>query len=210
MWDATQEAQDAQGCPAATLVSVASGRKRHTTRRTSRAKTTKLGRLQRRIIVDIFKRMWEAGHERGELGEDWVRWVPKHHVDEVTPASSASASKALKALEKRRLMLVRRNDGGRAHTVRLSDAGLDYAMRELDGTHAKEARRRLRSANLPAAIRRSVPKFYVELRSSSTDSERRAALQAFTEAYGAYLDSSDAEDYGLLERLIALRKELTS
>ena len=68
------------------------------------------------------------------LEHTWVRWIAKQHMDDVTPANAVSLSTALKSLRERKLIMVRRNEGGRAYSACLSSARFDYAMRLLDGT----------------------------------------------------------------------------
>ena len=210
MWDRSDAKSAARDRPAVTLVCEVSGGERQHRRHTKRATTAKLGALQRRIILNLFNSIWDKARDEhgGVLDAVWVRWRPKEHVDQVSSASSAAVSKALAALESRRLVAVRRHPGGRAHTVTLSDAGFDCAMAMLDGTYAAAQRRSRIRGQMPAKLRRAVMGFYAELRSGKADDDRRRKLRRFTDMYRMYVTDADA-DAGLLEELIALLDDLS-
>ena len=70
MWDATQDAQDARGRPAATLVSVASGDERHTKGHIKRGRE-RLGKWQRFLLLEAV--------EPTRLAEGKVKWSALIH-----------------------------------------------------------------------------------------------------------------------------------
>ena len=150
MWDVTQEAQDARGRPAATLVGVVSEDERHTkghiTAKRGRAGRKKqLGRLQRRVLVWLLGRHQHIEHHGTDSERRMLinRGVPWLRVNERLGVTSGDLSRALqgsapgqRSLVARQLVSLYRS-GRRTTHVRLTPSGRELA--QVFGPQAEKA-----------------------------------------------------------------------
>ena len=192
MWDIISSIPASVEHPAVTVYTVASGDERHTTRHTRSltggVKTTRLGAVQRRVLMTVLKLALDtvSGTRRSE--EDiWVPWRPEAFMStERTSAERVAVSKALATLHKRRLLMVRRHEGGRAQAVRLTAPGRDIAWELYSHGGRTLEQEQVRLANLlRAEVRRAVyrglPRTPVVRPQRGAPREARAIRQALLE-----------------------------
>ena len=201
VWDTTQVQDSPTRHPAVTVETVASRDERHHGRHTKRSggvKTSKLGAVQRRVLMRVFILAGDKAVEGAiPLTEAWVPWKPKQQdlMPDFTPEEASSLSKALVSLEGRRLLMVRRHEGGRAYAVRLTVPGYTIAMELLNfGGQTIEQKRDANVKRLDANMRAAAPVVQRELRRSGLSDERRARLQRFADLYDLLV--GDPEDRG--------------
>jgi len=161
-------------------------------------KTTRLGAVQRQVLMRVLNLAWDRAAEDGTSPElAWAPWQPKRQglMENVTTGEASVLSRALVSLEERRLLMVRRHPGGRAYAVRLTRPGFDVAMElQAGGGRTIEQQREALAALLPAGIRVAVPIAYRELKRSDLDDEHREALARFVNLYDVW--TGDPEDRG--------------
>ena len=200
MWDAVFARPFAIARPAATVYSVASGAERHTKRHTGGVRTAKLGAIQRRLLVALLNLAWDEARDKSvDLTDARVRWKPsKAPPPGFDPEKDAPAlSKALASLHKRRLVIVDRHAGGRAHAVRLTTPGVDVALsiQRLGGRTVDHASARL-SRLLPADLVSAVPIAQRQVRRTGIPDEYRDALRLFLDLYERWTGDPDVDVRG--------------
>ena len=135
--------------------------------------------------------------DRTDPTDAWVKWEPKKQglLPNFTPKEASSLSKALVSLEDRRLLMVRRHDGGRAQAIRLTVPGFDVAMelQRINGRTVEQGREEMAQL-LPAWIPAAAPMAYREIKRTGISPGYRDALQSFVELYDLW--TGDPEDRG--------------
>ena len=202
MWEAILT-HDAPGAsPAGTVECVGTRDERrhvrHTKKRSGGVRTSKLGAVQRRVLMRLLNLAWDRAAKDGtDPADAWVKWEPKKQglLPNFTSKEASSLSKALVSLENRRLLMVSRHDGGRAQAIRLTVPGFDIAM-ELQRNNGRtvEQRREEMAQLLPAWIPAAAPIAYREIKRTGISDEYRDALKSFVELYDLW--TGDPEDRG--------------